>query len=73
MWASRVVAHTIVSLGLHVSPFVWLYSKGGRLVFSWVMSGSMRSCEYVRPRMLLVCVVRFKVVICCRICIVVLV
>ncbi len=32
------------------------------------MSGSVWSCEYVRPRMLLVCAVRFRVEICCRIC-----
>jgi len=61
VWVNRVVAQVILSLCLHVRPFVWLYRSGVRLV-------SMRSCAYVQPRMLLVCGVRFRVVICCRIC-----
>ncbi len=39
------------------------------MVFSWEMYESvMRSCEYVLPRMLLVCAVRFRVVIYNQIC-----
>ena len=68
MWASRVIAQVILSMGLYVRPFVWLYRRGVRLVLSWVMSGSVRSCEYVWPRILMVCGVRFKVMICYRIC-----
>ena len=68
MWANRVVAHAILLLGVHVSPFVWLYCRGGRLVFKCVMSGSVRSCAYVRPGILLVCAMSLRVVICCRIC-----
>ncbi len=51
-------------MGLHVRPLVWLYLRYVRLVLRWVISGSVRSCEYVRPRMLLWCGVRFRVVIC---------
>ena len=64
MYASKVVAYLILSLGLLVMPLVWLYLRGVRLVLSWVISGSVRSCEYVRPRMLLWCGVRLRVVIC---------
>ena len=64
MWASKVISHVILSPGLPMRPFVWSYRRGVMLVLSWVMFGSVRSYEYVRPRMLLVCGVRFKLVIC---------
>ena len=54
MWASRVVALAILSLGLPMSPFVMLYCRGVSLLSSWVMSCSARSSAYVRPSMLLV-------------------
>jgi len=68
VWARSVVAHAHLSLGLPANQFIVLYCKAGRLVFNCVMSGSIRSCAYVRPRMLLVCAVRFRVAISCRIC-----
>ncbi len=63
-----VVAQAILSLGLPVRPFAWLYRSGVRLVLSRVMSRSVRSCTYVLPMMLIVCGVRFRVVICCLVC-----